>query len=423
MHGNNKTEAELGQALAAGVGHVIVDSFDEIDRLERVAAGRPQRVLLRVTPGIQPGHARQDRHRAGGLEVRDPARDACRARSSAARPRGSTWSGLHAHIGSQVFELDVYDTLADVMTAAGDCPVVNMGGGFAVAYTARPAPAARRRLRRRDARARGCRDGVKVLCEPGRSLVANAGVTAYTVGTVKEVPGVRTYVAVDGGMSDNMRPMLYDAVYEAEIADRIGELDAVSLVGMHCESGDVLVHDAAARGPAGRRRAGDPGDRRLRLRDGEQLQRRAAPAGRLLPRRRGPRRRPPRDLRGPHLPRCLSPVRIGLLGRGTVGGAFAELLAERADAVEAATGRRPEISGVLTRERGRLRRDPRALGPDRRADRRDRPGPRLRARRAAGRAARSSPPTSSCSPSTATSSSASPARPACSCASRRRWRG
>ena len=109
MHGNNKTEAELLQALDAGVGHVIVDSFDEIERLERLAAGRRQRVLLRVTPGIRPATHDEDRDRPGGLEVRHSAGDAAGARSSAARPAGLEVRGLHAHIGSQVFDLDVYE--------------------------------------------------------------------------------------------------------------------------------------------------------------------------------------------------------------------------------------------------------------------------------------------------------------------------
>jgi diaminopimelate decarboxylase len=246
MHGNNKTEAELGQALEAGVGHVIVDSLDEVDKLERAAAGRPQRVLLRVTPGIRP----DTHHRiATGQEDSKfgiPLADLPRAveRCSAA---GLDVQGLHAHIGSQVFELDVYETLADVLLAAGEYPVVNMGGGFAVAYTRDqrpPAPAAyaEAMLERLPA-------GIKVLCEPGRSLVANAGVSVYTVGTVKDVPGVRTYVSVDGGMADNIRPMLYDAVYEAEIADRIGDSTPCRLVGMHCESGDVLIKEARLEDP------------------------------------------------------------------------------------------------------------------------------------------------------------------------------
>jgi diaminopimelate decarboxylase len=246
MHGNNKTEAELEMALGAGVGHVIVDSLDEVERLGRVAAGRPQRVLLRVTPGIRPDtHHRiatgQEDSKFGiPMAMLPEARERCAAAGLEVR-------GLHAHIGSQVFELDVYDTLAEVLAAAGEFPVVNMGGGFAVAYTREqsPPPAAayaEAMLERLPA-------GVKVLCEPGRSLVANAGVSLYTVGTVKEVPGVRTYVAVDGGMSDNIRPMLYDALYEAEIVDRIGDSTPCRLVGMHCESGDILIEEARLEEP------------------------------------------------------------------------------------------------------------------------------------------------------------------------------
>ncbi len=246
MHGNNKTEAELEQALEAGVGHVIVDSLDEIDKLGRVASRRPQRVLLRVTPGIRP-----DTHHKIATGQEDskfgiPLAELPRAVERCAAA-GLDVRGLHAHIGSQVFELDVYDTLADVMRSAGDFPVVNMGGGFAVAYTrdqSPPPPAAyaEAMLGRLPA-------GIKVLCEPGRSLVANAGVSVYTVGTVKDLPGVRKYVAVDGGMSDNIRPMLYDAVYEAEIADRIGDSTPCRLVGMHCESGDVLIKEARLEDP------------------------------------------------------------------------------------------------------------------------------------------------------------------------------
>ncbi|MEX1142733.1 MAG: diaminopimelate decarboxylase [Thermoleophilaceae bacterium] len=246
MHGNNKSEAELEQALAAGIGHVIVDSLDEVDRLERVAAGRPQRVLLRVTPGIRP----DTHHRiATGQEDSKfgiPLATLPLALERCARA-GLEVRGLHAHIGSQVFDLDVYDTLADVLREAGELPVVNMGGGFAVAYTRDQRPPAAAEYA--EAMLAHLPDGIEVLCEPGRSLVANAGVTLYTVGTVKEIPGVRTYVAVDGGMADNIRPMLYDAVYEAEVADRFGDSTPCRLVGMHCESGDVLVPDAALEHP------------------------------------------------------------------------------------------------------------------------------------------------------------------------------
>lgn len=246
MHGNNKTEAELEFALRRGVGHIIVDSLDEIERLERLAAGRRQRVLLRITPGIRP-----DTHHRIATGQEDSKFGIPLAQLPQAVKRceaaGLEVRGLHAHIGSQVFDLDVYDTLADVMTAAGDYPVVNMGGGFAVAYTReqKPPPAAAYA----EAMLERLPQGVRVLCEPGRSLVANAGLTVYTVGTVKEIPGVRRYVAVDGGMADNIRPMLYDAVYEAEVASRIGDSTPCRLVGMHCESGDILIQDARLEDP------------------------------------------------------------------------------------------------------------------------------------------------------------------------------
>jgi diaminopimelate decarboxylase len=246
MHGNNKTEAELEYALGSGVGHVIVDSLDEVDRLARVAAGRAQRVLLRVTPGIRPDtHHRiatgQEDSKFGiPLATLPLGLERCAA-------AGLDVRGLHAHIGSQVFDLDVYDTLAEVLVAAGDFPVVNMGGGFAVAYTRDQHPPAAADYA--EAMFERLPAGIKVLCEPGRSLVANAGVTLYTVGTVKEIPDVRTYVAVDGGMADNIRPMLYDAVYEAEIADRFGNSTHCRVVGMHCESGDVLLQEATLEHP------------------------------------------------------------------------------------------------------------------------------------------------------------------------------
>ena len=246
MHGNNKSAAELEQAVEAGIGHVIVDSLDEIDRLERIAAGRGQRVLLRVTPGIRPNThekiatGQEDSKFGIPLALLPRAVERCAAAGLEVR-------GLHAHLGSQVFELDVYDTLAELLSGAGDYPVINMGGGFAAAYTRGedpppPPPAYAEAMLER------LPQGVRVLCEPGRSLVANAGLSLYTVGTVKDAAG-RRYVAVDGGMADNIRPMLYDAVYEAEVADRVGDSTACRLVGMHCESGDVLIEEARLEDP------------------------------------------------------------------------------------------------------------------------------------------------------------------------------
>jgi diaminopimelate decarboxylase len=249
MHGNNKTEAELRYALERGVGTIVVDSFDEIDRLERLCAGRRQAVMLRVTPNIRPNtHAyvqtgQEDSKFGFGLREVGRAVERCRA-------AGLDLRGLHAHIGSQVFDLGVYEALAETLAAIGDWPLLNLGGGLGIAYTVEDEPPSIDDYV--EALLRHAPDGVRVLCEPGRSLVGSAGVTIYTVGTVKRIRGVRTYVAVDGGMSDNLRPMLYGARYEAAIADRLGALggdrsgaggELCTVAGMHCESGDILVRD------------------------------------------------------------------------------------------------------------------------------------------------------------------------------------
>jgi diaminopimelate decarboxylase len=236
FHGNNKSVAELEYARDAGVGAIVIDSFQELERLERIAPG--QRVMLRVTPGIRPDtHAyistgQEDSKFGFGIEA---------VREAIERIDRLELVGLHAHVGSQVFQLDVYEKLGEVLAGMGDYPLLNLGGGLAVAYTADQHPPSIDAYV--EALLRGAPEGVTVLCEPGRSLVANAGVTLYRVGTVKRIPDVRTYVAVDGGMSDNLRPMLYDARYEAEIADRFGGSTLSTVAGKHCESGDILVED------------------------------------------------------------------------------------------------------------------------------------------------------------------------------------
>src|SRR3954468_9164397 len=242
MHGNNKSDAEIEYAVRSGVGHIVADSFDELDRLERIAPG--QKVLLRVTPGIKPEtHAfistgQEDSKFGFGVdEVQRPIHRIDRLELC----------GLHAHIGSQVFDLGPYEKLAEVLSSMGDYPLLNLGGGLGVAYTADQQPLAVEDYV--DALLRGAPKGVTVLCEPGRSLVANAGVTIYSVGTVKRIPSVRTYVAVDGGMSDNLRPALYGARYEAEMADRFGGETLCTVAGMHCESGDVLIRDVTLDDP------------------------------------------------------------------------------------------------------------------------------------------------------------------------------
>jgi diaminopimelate decarboxylase len=257
MHGNNKSDEEILLAARAGVGHLILDSFDEIERCERLL-DEPQDVLIRVTPGIKPSThdyittGQLDSKFGFGLEDGLAARAIERVLAS----EQLELVGLHAHIGSQIFELEPYKlAIRAVAALAGDwCRLLNVGGGLGIAYTAEDEPPSIDAYAEVKARAVAevLGTGVRILVEPGRSLVGNAGITAYRVGTVKEIPGVRTYVAVDGGMSDNMRPMLYGSRYEALIADRAGEAadTAATIAGMHCESGDVIVRDAMLAAPA-----------------------------------------------------------------------------------------------------------------------------------------------------------------------------
>jgi diaminopimelate decarboxylase len=258
MHGNNKSDEEILMAARAGIGHLILDSFDEIERCERLL-DEPMQVLIRVTPGIKP--STHDYITTGQLDSKfgfgtGDGENAARAVERVLASDKLDLVGLHAHIGSQIFELEPYRlAIAALGDLAGDwCKVVDVGGGLGVAYTEDDAPPAIDDYV--GVKVDGVRavfgDGVRMMIEPGRSLVANAGVTAYRVGTVKEIPGIRTYVAVDGGMSDNLRPMLYGSRYEALIADRAAaEPDTVvTVAGMHCESGDVLVRDATLAGPA-----------------------------------------------------------------------------------------------------------------------------------------------------------------------------
>ena len=292
MHGNNKSDEEILFAARAGVGHLILDSFDEIDRCERLLDAR-QPVLIRVTPGIKP--STHDYVQTGQLDSKFGfgLADGLAARAIERVLASDVLElvGLHAHIGSQIFELEPYRlAIRAIGELAGDwCRLVNVGGGLGIAYTEEDEPPSIDAYA--EVKARGVAevfgDGVGILVEPGRSLVGNAGLTAYRVGTVKEIPGVRTYVAVDGGISDNTRPMLYGSRYEATIADRAGAVPDTAGHGRR-HALRVRGHPGPrrdARRAGGGRRAGHPGHRRLRSRDGEQLQRGHAPPGRLLPRR------------------------------------------------------------------------------------------------------------------------------------------
>jgi diaminopimelate decarboxylase len=238
---------------------VIVDSFGEIERLDAML-DRPQKVLIRVTPGVLP--TTHSYVQTGGLDSKFGfgLEDGLAERAIAAvrRSQNLRLVGLHAHIGSQIFELEPYvaaiEALAVLTGPDWECRILNVGGGLGIAYTPADEPPSIDRYV--DVKVQGVRqvfDPVpRILIEPGRSLVGNAGVTAYEIGTVKEIPTVRTYLAVNGGMSDNLRPMLYGSRYEAIVANRAAEVPETlaTVAGMHCESGDVLITDAMLASPA-----------------------------------------------------------------------------------------------------------------------------------------------------------------------------
>jgi diaminopimelate decarboxylase len=247
MHGNAKSVQELREALLAGVGHVVLDSLHELDRLEGIAAelGIRQEVLIRVTPDVAgETHAKVSTGQADskfGFSL-------SQARAAIARLSGSSslaLVGLHAHIGSQLFELEPFRAAVRAIAALGDFPVYNLGGGLGAAYLASQRPPSVEDYVEAVVGAVHAELGPdkRLLLEPGRALVANSTVTLYTVQTVKR--NVSTWVAVDGGMSDNLRPMLYDARYEAVIADRplAAGGERCQLAGKHCESGDVIARD------------------------------------------------------------------------------------------------------------------------------------------------------------------------------------
>lgn len=247
LHGNAKSDDELAMALGAGVGTVVVDHPAEAERLDAlVGDGRRQRVLLRVTPGVDADtHEAILTGQAGSKFGMPPAE----ARELASRP----WArlevaGLHMHIGSQIAELAPFRRAIAALATVGDFGVYDLGGGLAVPYTHDDAPADPRAWVAALVEAAHAELGPakQLIIEPGRALVANAGVTLYTVVATKPGSAGQLLVAVDGGMSDNLRPMMYAAVYEADVADRVGEGDGVAcqIVGKHCESGDVLVRDA-----------------------------------------------------------------------------------------------------------------------------------------------------------------------------------
>ncbi|MEU6115153.1 diaminopimelate decarboxylase [Streptomyces sp. NPDC047117] len=253
VHGNAKTDEELTMAVEAGAGTIVVDNNDDIDRLERlVPAGAEQRVLLRVIPEVEADtHAAMATGHRGakfGLAVPDAVRAAARLRASD-RLR---LEGLHAHVGSQLLETAPFTRAVEALGALGELgehAVYDLGGGLGVRYTYDDAPPSVEEYVRAltDAARAQLPDTARLIIEPGRSLVAGAALTLYRAVTVK--PGPRTLVAVDGGMGDNLEPMLYGQRFEATVAARVGGGDPCDLVGRHCESGDTLIRDVPLRDP------------------------------------------------------------------------------------------------------------------------------------------------------------------------------
>ena len=254
MHGNNKSETELAEALDAGIGQIVVDSFEELDRIETLVASGMQKpeILLRVTPGIE-AHTHefistgQDDSKFGFTVSTGVAAEAV-ARASASD--AVELVGIHAHIGSQVFRVDSYgkalEVLADFAEPFG-LPELVVGGGLGVPYVeGEEAPSISQwgKILTDAAADAGIKANLGI--EPGRSITAGAAITVYTIGTIKELDGIRTYIAVDGGMSDNPRPVLYGSGYESFLPRSVTADRPVQgrVVGKHCESGDLLIRDA-----------------------------------------------------------------------------------------------------------------------------------------------------------------------------------
>jgi diaminopimelate decarboxylase len=263
-HGNNKTIGEITEAVEAGVDRIIADSLLELQRISQVASARgvEQAVLLRVTPGVKPdthGYiqtGQEDSKFGFGLN-HGLAMEGVRA--AAALP-GVRFAGLHMHIGSQIFALQSYSKAIEVMVdfmrrvleETGQTVIdLDVGGGIGIKYGLADEPSTIEQF------GKVVVDGIKgecernglpvprILIEPGRAVVAGAGITLYTVGTIKELPGIRTYVAIDGGMTDNIRPALYGARYECLVANKADRprTEVVTVAGKHCETGDLIARD------------------------------------------------------------------------------------------------------------------------------------------------------------------------------------
>ena len=264
FHGNNKTPDELRMALEAGVGRIVVDGFSELGLLDELAgnAGVKADIMLRLSPGVDP-HTHV--HTTTGIldskfGFSVETGDAARAIRQALVASNLSLVGLHCHLGSPIFELEPYAIALDVvLTLASEfvddgleLQEISPGGGFAIGYvrTEPPPPVSAYAEVIISTLQKRCSDldlgTPRLVIEPGRSIVGRAGVALYTVGAIKDIPNVRKYVSLDGGMGDNIRPALYDSHYEAVVANNMSGAneETVTLAGKFCESGDVLIRDA-----------------------------------------------------------------------------------------------------------------------------------------------------------------------------------
>ncbi|MFJ2896585.1 diaminopimelate decarboxylase [Streptomyces sp. NPDC087218] len=265
FHGNNKTVEEIERAVTVGVGRIVLDSFQEIARVSHIAQrlGRRQRVQIRVTVGVE-AHTHEfiaTAHEDQKFGIALAGGQAAEAVRRALTLDGLELIGIHSHIGSQIFDMAGFEVsarrvvqlLAEVRDEHGvELPEIDLGGGLGIAYTSEDDPREPHEIAKalgdivtRECEAAGLATP-RISVEPGRAIVGPTAFTLYEVGTVKPLEGLRTYVSVDGGMSDNIRTALYDAEYTVALASRTSDAEPmlVRVVGKHCESGDIVVKDA-----------------------------------------------------------------------------------------------------------------------------------------------------------------------------------
>ncbi|MFJ9915547.1 diaminopimelate decarboxylase [Actinacidiphila glaucinigra] len=265
LHGNNKTTAEIRQAVEAGVGRIVVDSFQEIVRVADAAqkAGRRQRVQVRVTVGVE-AHTHEfiaTAHEDQKFGFSLGGGDAAEAVRRVLRLDSLELVGIHSHIGSQIFDTSGFEVAAhrvigllrQIRDEHGvELPEIDLGGGLGIAYTPDDDPREPQEIAKSlgEIVSRECRGAElavpRLSVEPGRAIVGPTAFTLYEVGTIKPLEGLRTYVSVDGGMSDNIRTALYDAEYSVALVSRSSDAEPMltRVVGKHCESGDIVVRDA-----------------------------------------------------------------------------------------------------------------------------------------------------------------------------------